>query len=233
MPFEARVFRVMVGSPSDVINDRKAVVEVVHEWNGVNAAEKEAILLPVLWEIDAPPLAGQPPQQTIREELVQDSDMLISLFWTRLGSPTENAESGTAEEIEEFVKAGKPVLVYLSNRQYSPQAIDPEQLERLRKFMDRNRERLLIRRYDTIEELKELLRRHLPATVRRLPGLQRSIDDVGIHPEGTHAAADSVQQRFHAARVEWDAERDSEPLGIASGKRVLESLEPNGSGGIR
>jgi hypothetical protein len=41
-------------------------------------------------------------------ELVQTSDILVGMFWTKMGTNTGVAESGTVEEIDQFVAAAKP-----------------------------------------------------------------------------------------------------------------------------
>ena len=39
-------------------------------------------------------------------------DMLVGIFWTRFGTPTEKYGSGTEEEINIMLDAGKPVILY-------------------------------------------------------------------------------------------------------------------------
>jgi hypothetical protein len=39
---------------------------------------------------------------------------LIGVFWTRVGTPTGIAESGTLEEIERVAAEGKLVMLYFS-----------------------------------------------------------------------------------------------------------------------
>ena len=58
----------------------------------------------------------------------------MGVFWTKLGSPTGEAESGTLEEIERAAKAGKPVMLYFSHVPVDPNTVDLKQVERLRTF---------------------------------------------------------------------------------------------------
>jgi hypothetical protein len=44
------------------------------------------------------------------------------MFWTKLGTDTGVADSGTVEEIDQFVSAGKPALLYFSSRPINPEA---------------------------------------------------------------------------------------------------------------
>jgi hypothetical protein len=55
---------------------------------------------------------------------VRDCDLVIAIFWTRLGTKTPRADSGTVEEISEHANAGKPALVYFSSRNVDPRKIN-------------------------------------------------------------------------------------------------------------
>jgi hypothetical protein len=56
--------------------------------------------------------------------LVDRSDIVIAIFYHKLGSPTQRAISGTAEEISRSVRAGKPVHIF----------VNTAELETLRSF---------------------------------------------------------------------------------------------------
>ncbi|MFO7659441.1 MAG: hypothetical protein R6V77_00850 [Candidatus Cloacimonadaceae bacterium] len=59
----------------------------------------------------------------MNQQLVKSCDLVIGAFWTKLGTPTGKAESGTAEEIEQFRAEGKPVLLYFSSAPAVPESI--------------------------------------------------------------------------------------------------------------
>ena len=100
MSYKANVYNVMIASPSDVAKERAKVVEALAEWNRHNTAERKCVFLPLRWEEDSAARMGCPPQETLNRQLCERSDMLIAIFWTRLGTPTEGFASGTVEEIE-------------------------------------------------------------------------------------------------------------------------------------
>lgn len=89
MSFKANVYNVMIASPSDVTKERAKVVEALAEWNRQNTAERKCVFLPLRWEEDSAARMGCPPQETLNRQLCERSDMLIAIFWTRLGTPTE------------------------------------------------------------------------------------------------------------------------------------------------
>ena len=46
------------------------------------------------------------------KQMVEKSDLLVCLFGTRIGTPTDTDASGTIEEIREHIKAGKQVMMF-------------------------------------------------------------------------------------------------------------------------
>jgi hypothetical protein len=134
MAYDATVVDVMIASPSDVTTERRVIREVLDEWNIVNARERKLVVLPVSWESHAAPLMGDRPQAIINRQVLEHADLLIAVFWTRLGSPTGKADSGTVEEIEEHIAAGKPAMIYFSDQPVHPSSVDAAQYEALLKF---------------------------------------------------------------------------------------------------
>lgn len=125
----------MVASPSDVPQERVIVRDVIAEWNAVHAEDRRTILMPLGWETHATPEMGDRPQAIINGQLLKKADLLIAIFWTRIGSPTGAAKSGTVEEIEEHIGAGKPAMIYFSSAPVRPDSIDEKQYSALREFM--------------------------------------------------------------------------------------------------
>jgi hypothetical protein len=169
MAYEGTICSVMIASPGDVQVERNIVREVVHEWNAVNASTRKAVLLPLGWETHSTPLMGDRPQSIINWQVLKDSDLLIAAFWTRLGTPTGKAASGTVEEIEEHVAAGKPALLYFSSAPVAPDSVDHDQLQSLKKFKDECKQRGLYQNYDSPAEFQDKVRQHLAMTLNTHP----------------------------------------------------------------
>ena len=165
--FRALVHRVVVGSPSDVENERKAARDAIYSWNDHNAHHHGTVLLPVLWETHAVPELGDRPQAIINRQLIENSQILVCIFWSRLGTPTGEADSGTVEEIMKFMDAGNPVLVYFSTK-HLPQSFDANQWSRLQAFKKRIKKKGLIAEFETEQDLVAKLNTHLTATVKKL-----------------------------------------------------------------
>ena len=171
MPTRSKVYRVMIGSPSDLSGERAAATDAVNEWNTQHADAEGAVLLPVKWETHATPTSGVRPQSAINEQLVDRCDILVGMFWTKLGTSTGVAASGTVEEIDRFVAAGKPAMLYFSRRKAQKNRIDPKQAAKLKKFKAATYKKALVGSFDSVADFKRVLIRDLTRRVRMLqPG---------------------------------------------------------------
>ncbi len=100
MTFVATVVRVLIASPSDLRDERDRVERTIHRWNALHAAHVGVVLMPVRWETNASAEMGGAAQDLINRQIVDESDVLVGMFWTRLGTPTATNVSGTAEELQ-------------------------------------------------------------------------------------------------------------------------------------
>jgi hypothetical protein len=149
MAYKATIFKVMIASPGDVEEERNVIREAIHEWNSIHSTVRKIALLPVGWDTDSTPEMGDRPQAIINYQLLKECDLLVAVFWTRIGTATSKAVSGTVEEIEEHVKAGKPAMIYFSNAPVEPDSIDPTQYAALKEFKQLCKEKGLIENYQS------------------------------------------------------------------------------------
>ena len=134
MSFNATVYNIMIASPSDVPEERKAVREVLYEWNAVHSDERKQVLLPVGWETHSAPDMKGPPQSIINEQVLIQCDLLVGIFWTRIGTATAEYASGAVEEIQKHIAAGKPAMLYFSEALVKPELGIGKQFKQLQKF---------------------------------------------------------------------------------------------------
>jgi hypothetical protein len=168
MSYEGRVYRILIASPSDVDEERETAVGVIQQWNDLNSYNRHVVLLPLRWETHTAPEYGTRPQEVINRAIVDQCDLLIGMFWTRIGTRTEDAESGTLEEIERVAEVGKPVMLYFSQREIEPDRIDLKQLTRLRKFKEKTYSGALVESYKSLNEFRDKLAKQLEMKVREL-----------------------------------------------------------------
>lgn len=173
MPFKAQTYRVLIASPNDLTDEREVATEAVNEWNAQHAAAESVVLLPVKWETHARPQSGVRPQEAINKQLVRRCDILVGIFWTKLGTNTGVAESGTVEEINHFLSAGKPALLYFSCRPIDPNKINLGDHKKLKKFKEATYKKALVGNFNTLDDLRHTLLRDLVlqiSALRTLPG---------------------------------------------------------------
>lgn len=178
MSYTAQVFRILIASPSDVADERDIAVKVIQEWNDLNSAERQLVLLPLKWETHSAPEYGRRPQEAINRQVVDQCDLLVGIFWTRVGSPTGVAESGTLEEIERVYADGKPVMLYFSKVNKDPDDIDLEQLKKLRDFKQKTLPNALIESYSNQVEFRDKLAKQFEIQLRSLLSQITSINQV-------------------------------------------------------
>jgi hypothetical protein len=110
------LFRVLFASPSDVTEELPVISEVVQDWNIQHGDRAKVRLELVNWRTHSHPEAGGRPQALINRQFADRADIVIAVFWKRLGSPTGKADSGTIEEVQRALKRRKKVMIYFSER---------------------------------------------------------------------------------------------------------------------
>jgi len=169
MPYDAVVYRIFLAAPSDTPDERVALLEFVRDWNAANSFLRRIVLEVVDWRTNVvPDYGGSRPQDVINRQLVQDCDLLIATFWTRLGTPSGVAPSGTAEEINLFENCGKRVMVYFSTREIRPHELDLEEFKRLFAFKAVCEEKGICSNYSDIPDFRGQLHKHISKWVNEL-----------------------------------------------------------------
>lgn len=133
---QRRLIRVFVASPSDVREERSRMPRVIDSLNRTLGRLLDVVIELWRWEVDAPPAAGEP-QALIDPELDQ-SDVVVVIFWNRFGMPTTDRATGTEHEVlrslERWNRAGIPqVMIYYCQR---PAVLNRDELEQRGRVLD-------------------------------------------------------------------------------------------------
>ncbi|WP_420237918.1 hypothetical protein ACOBR2_20385 [Telmatobacter bradus] len=161
MSYNAFVFKVMIASPSDVNAERGIVREILGEWNVIHSEKYRIVLLPVGWETHSTPEMGASPQSIINRTVLRECDLLAGIFWTRIGTATEDYISGTVEEIERHINEGKPTMLYFSSAPVMPESVDPDQYRSLREFKNSCKSRGLLESYSDLQDFRSKFSRQI------------------------------------------------------------------------
>ena len=173
MSFESKVYRILIATPSDVEEERDIITKAIQSWNDLNAYSKKTVLLPLRWETHIAPDYGERPQEIINRAIVDDCDLLIGCFWTRIGSPTGKEESGTLEEIKTVANSGKPIMLYFSKRGQDPSLIDIDQLQKLNDFKALLKQKAFIEEYSNSIDFRDKLTRQIELKIREIQKKQK------------------------------------------------------------
>jgi hypothetical protein len=166
MAYEVTAIEIMIASPSDVVRERQIVRDVIAQWNAVHSRREGICLMPIGWETHASPDLSGRAQELINERVLKHADLLVGIFWTRVGSPTGKSVSGSIEEIEKHREANKPVMLYFSTAPVSLANLDNDQIQELEKFKDWARGEGLIETYEEPTDFADKFRNHLQLTLQ-------------------------------------------------------------------
>jgi len=192
MPFPATVLPVILASPGDVTEYRAIARTVLHEWNYIHSASTGLVLMPVGWETHSSPELGARPQELINERVLEDCDLLVGIFWTRLGTPTGSAKSGTVEEIHHHVVAGRPAMIYFCEAPAALQTVDQAQYGALVEFRAWCLNQGLVELFLNAAEFGERFRRHLQITLQKNKYLQDIVSKAVDSSGAIFASADDA-----------------------------------------
>lgn len=154
--FPANVYKIMIGAPSDIEEEVSIAMNIIYHWNDINAEKQKTVLLPLYWSISSYPAIGMHPQKAINKQVVSKSDLLICIFGAKLGTPTNDYASGSVEEIEEHLKAGKPVMIFFKNS-LNLSEVDIDQVSQLQEFKKAIRQKALYTDYNNTDEFEKIL----------------------------------------------------------------------------
>jgi hypothetical protein len=199
MPFSAQVLKVMIASPSDVVEERAALREILHAWNDVHAAFRKLVLLPVSWETNTTPTMGAPAQEIINEQILEEADILIGIFWTRLGSATTSYKSGTVEEIKKHTGAGKIAKLYFSSTPVRPDSVDPEQYKSLNEFKAECKANGLFETFENLADFQAKFSRQLAIELNREIYSQQQQESPSAEPDEDIPLSEQATELLSAA----------------------------------
>ena len=132
--------RVLACFPSDVREEAELLDSICDELNRILGPTHALNLQVVRWDRDVRAGSARDGQTFVNEQLNDDFDILVGVFWQRIGTPTPRAMSGSAEEIERALEranrsGGLPlVMIYFKGALVDPTRLDLQQLGALKEF---------------------------------------------------------------------------------------------------
>lgn len=225
---QARVLKVFVASPSDVVDERNALAKLIGDINDVLlylAPDRALSIELVRYETHSYPDLGTP-QDVINREIPVDYDIFIGILWKRIGTPTATQASGTVEEFRRACERRKQsslprIMFYFCDEPIPlPTADELEQLTQVVKFRGELDSQGLTSRYPSHAQFAENVR----------GGLLRAIRDIlresGEQPtREAPAAALPVDTSSRDAALELARQYDQIRLDLPSGDQRTRTME--------
>jgi hypothetical protein len=181
MPSSATAYRFLLSAPGDVLDgDIATVRDAIGRWNAVYGRQYGAVVVMTHWKRHSAAEYGIRPQESLNQQLVDDVDILIAIFWHRLGTETGEAQSGTVEEIERAREAGAYVAILRSSRPVLPQELDAKQLDKLDAYCKSILNVSLMPHYGDNRELAEHVDAVLTRAVTRSEATAEAVAEVPI-----------------------------------------------------
>jgi hypothetical protein len=172
---KVELLRIVVASPGDVKTERDCVEVVAAELNR-GLADVLGLRLDVIrWETDAfPGFNADGSQGHIDTALhIEESDLVIGIFWKRFGTPVADAASGTEHEIRKayhsWEKSGQPQIMVYFNQMPALNST-PEETAQWQQVKQFQRDPLFKQglwwNYDGASAFEKVVREHLTQYLR-------------------------------------------------------------------
>lgn len=190
--------------PSDVSTYRDAAKNVFNDWNLHNGLDNNVFLQPINWADNSRPDTGDSPQELINKQLLGKCDFLIGIFWQGLGTPTVRAESGTVDEINNFIANGKTCMIYFSTQKKDLDLIDLEEYKRVKEFKNKISKNALFANVKSVNGFKNKLTKDLTALVYEYR--QKSNSD-GFHATTSNIEEDNASVNHLISRLSTEAKQ--------------------------
>lgn len=161
MPKNVVQYDLLISCPGDITSEIKIIEDVVSQFNtqfsdilGISVRTKH-------WRKNSYAQSGGKPQALLNEQFVNDCDAAVAILWTRFGTPTDEYESGTEEEVEIMLSSGKQVFMYFSDKPISPSQMNEACYKKVQAFRDKYKDRGIYFTYSSDDEFKKLFFAHL------------------------------------------------------------------------
>ena len=221
MSYQAIIYNILLSAPNDIIQEIPTIRETIESWNIINSVKSNKYLNLIHWKTHVYPEAGESPQKIINRQIVDSADVLVAIFWTRFGTKTEDYESGTIEEIERTIEAGKPTLVYFSKQPVVMDSVDIEQYKKVKNYCDSIKSKVFYGEYSSKEELRNLLFQHISQTLNKQEDISSREDNKDSE---TDVFRKEIEQVYRKANIEWSTEEKSQPVSTDDGRIIIQLL---------
>ena len=161
MPSRVTIYDLLISCPGDVEDAVKIIDDVVETFNQKYNTTLSLGIRTRYWKKSSYPQSGGKPQELLNKQFVEDCDLAVAIFKTRFGTPTDKYGSGSEEEIEIMLNAGRQVFLYFDDSPVSPSDIDAEQYQKVKDFEKKYGTRGIYFSFKSLDEFRNLFDAHI------------------------------------------------------------------------
>ena len=169
-----KVVSVFLASPNDVQEEREIVEAVIQELNKTWSQNLNLRLDLIKWETDVYPNVADYGQDVVNQQVNDEYDIFIAVFWGRAGTATPVSDSGSIEELERALVKHKKnpelidIMIYFKDEAIPPSEIDLEQLQTLKSLKAKlEKNGSLCSEFEKVDQFSSLLRIHLSKAAQK------------------------------------------------------------------
>jgi Domain of unknown function (DUF4062) len=173
-----RTIRVFASSPSDVSDERQQLSVVVQELNATLRAlvpDRPTVVELIKWETYVHPDMGRDAQDVVSRQ-IPDYDVFLGIMWSRFGTPTKDADSGTEQEFWDahagWEKRRTPshILFYFCRQDFPNDVVmkNIDQLQKVSAFRSELANRGLVWNYPSHAAFADTVRPHLVSVLSEI-----------------------------------------------------------------
>jgi hypothetical protein len=202
--------------PSDVAKEIAIAREVVTEWNVQHGESRGFWVKHQHWTTDSHPDMAERAQAVINRQMVDHSDIIVAVFWSRFGTATGAAASGTEEEIRRGIALSRRVMVYFSELEPLPATADKGQLDKLWAFRQQLQSTGLCWKFASRDQFRRDFARHLALELNeffRSPSMNQPQATQSIVGDGNYQAGGDINVFSQPPKIKHVVEP---PLGSVS-----------------
>lgn len=136
MKHNVTMFDLLLSCPGDAYKECYPAVKRAIERINADPQISNSISISLKhWSTSSYPQSGGQAQKLLNSQMVNDADIAVAIFWTRFGTPTDDYDSGTEEEIDLLIKNNRQVFLYFLDKPIPPSITDsPEYAENRKKI---------------------------------------------------------------------------------------------------
>ncbi|MEP6466923.1 MAG: hypothetical protein ABJB05_11495 [Parafilimonas sp.] len=221
--FTANCYPIFIASPSDVAKERELIKKEIIQWNDINAQYKNIVLLPLTWEDNIASGFEKSGQDKINETLLEKAELMIAVFWSKVGTPSKKFISATVEEIEYHLERNKPLMIFFCDRPF-PIGLDTKQIELVKEIKEKYQLKGIYKPYSTLEDFSAKISKSIQLKLN-----ERNDIFTGYNPESLISSESDkkFQPQILYTKVESSAPQLSLELKWVGGLRMNRGIAFN------